>query len=184
MSKRPLKAICLGGSNGAWDELADARLMLGDDAIVIACNHAGRDIEGRLDHWVTMHPDLMPRWTDQRRAAGRPAAGQLWHARHHRSSIDTSRPISSWGGSSGLLCVTLALDLGCSHVILAGIPLVQTHRHYDQPGRNWTEAAQYRPAWNARKDQMAARVRSLSGWTLQLLGYPTEDWLHGDPGGD
>jgi hypothetical protein len=178
MPEAKLTALVLGGADTLHADKAAALSMFEPD-LIIACNHAGRDEPGRLDHWATMHADLMPHWLGQRRAAGRPEPGQLWHARHRgRLAIESSRSIESWGGSSGLLCVAVAYELGATRIALAGVPMSKVFHHYDDP-KQWLEARQYWPAWEQRKHIMLGRVRSFSGWTANLLGVPTKEWLHG-----
>lgn len=174
-----LSALVLGGANTLAADKA-AALELFEPHLIIGCNHAARDEPGRIDHWVTMHPELLPNWLNQRRAAGRPEPGKLWAARHkaHRLELEIER-IESWGGSSGLLCVAVAFRLGVKRIVLAGVPLRKTFDHFDDP-RPWDEARQYWPAWEKHLGRMTDRVRSLSGWTQNLLGSPTREWLHGD----
>lgn len=172
-----VKALVLGSGNCLASDVQEAASLFTAD-VVIAVNHAARDHPGRVDHWATMHPDLYPLWIEARRKAGHPPAGQYWHPLHRRSPID-SKPIASPGGSSGLLAVEVALELGCDRIVLAGIPMHQNARHYDDE-RKWTEARQYWPAWEKRADMLRDRVRSFSGWTLHLLGAPTKEWLDGD----
>ena len=172
-----LSALVLGGANSLEKDKAQA-LELFEPHLIIACNHAGRDEVGRVDHWVTMHPDLMPMWLAARKAAGRPAPGKLWHARHRPSGLDSTQ-IESWGGSSGLLCVAVAFELGVQRIVLAGVPMRKTFDHYDKLGP-WNEAREYWPRWEFHRPKMVDRVRSCSGWTQELLGSPTREWLHGD----
>lgn len=174
LSASRLTALVLGGANCLADDKA-AALALFDPDLIVACNHAGRDDPGRIDHWATMHPELFPMWLRARRAAGRPEAGKLWHARHRPTTVG-SEPIESWGGSSGLLCVSVAIHLGATHVVLAGVPMDKRNAHYDKPGL-WTEARQYWPSWERHRAAMQGRVKSMSGWTHNLLGGPTEEWL-------
>lgn len=171
-----LSALVLGGANTLEADKA-AALELFEPHLIIACNHAGRDEPGRVDHWCTMHPDLMPMWLKARRVAGRPEPGKLWHARHRPPTLDSTQ-IESWGGSSGLLCVAVAFELGVQRIVVAGVPLRKWSEHYDKAGP-WWEARQYWPAWEKHADAMQDRVRSCSGWTQQLLGSPTREWLHG-----
>lgn len=173
----PLRALILGGANTLEADRA-AALALFEPDLIIASNHAARDEPGRVDAWATMHSELLPRWIRERKAAERPPAGQYWHARHRPCLVEGARPIESWGGSSGLLCVAVAFQLGCTHIVLAGVPMVKTNRHYDDE-RPWLEARQYWPSWERRRAQMQGRVKSLSGWTRDLLGGPTEEWLDG-----
>ena len=180
MARQPsLRALVLGGANTLAADRAAALEMFEPD-LVIACNHAARDEPGRVDAWATMHAELLPSWIALRTRAGHPPAESYWHARHRVCTVPGANPIESWGGSSGLLCVAVAFKLGCSHVVLAGVPMVKTFGHYDDK-RHWMEARQYWPAWERRLPQMRDRVRSLSGWTRDLLQGPTQEWLDGNP---
>jgi hypothetical protein len=172
----PVTALILGGANTLEADKAAALDLFTPD-LIIACNHAARDEPRRVDHFVTMHPDLLPHWLGQRRAAGRPEPGRLWHARHRPCPVEAT-PVENWGGSSGLLCVAVAYELGVGRIVLAGVPMVKTARHYDND-QHWFECAQYWPAWERWKPRMMGRVRSLSGWTANLLGLPTREWLAG-----
>lgn len=169
-------ALILGGANCLEPDKAQA-LKLFEPDLIIAANHAARDEPGRVDHAATMHPELYPKWLEERRTAGRPKIGQLWHAGHRRTTVD-SKPIESWGGSSGLLCVRLAVHLGCEKIILAGVPMRKSFEHYDRPGL-WHEAVQYHGCWQRRLPLIRDKVRSFSGYTAELLGFPTREWLDG-----
>lgn len=179
-----MRALVLGSARTLEQDRTEALRLFKPD-LIVACNHAARDHAGRVDHWATMHPELLPHWVEQRRAAGRPDVGCLWAPRHRMAKADVGglaiNLTDSWGGSSGLLCVTVALEHGASHVVLAGVPMRKTDCHYDDP-KHWLEARQYWPAWERSLDLMGGRVRSLSGWTAELLGLPTREWLDGDAG--
>lgn len=178
----PLTALVLGGAACLEQDKA-AALALFEPDLIIACNHAGRDEPGRVDHWASMHPPLFRLWCAQRTQAGRAPAGQLWGARHRAQDLlDLPQPlrqIDAWGGSSGMLCVTVAFELGAERIVLAGVPLRKGEAHYDDP-RPWWEARDYWPAWERERDRLSGRVRSLSGWTRDLLGWPDREWLSGD----
>lgn len=180
MAKLPprLTALVLGGAGTlAADKAAAIELFTPD--LVIACNHAARDEPGRVDHVATMHPELIDMWRKERRRHGRPEWGQLWHARHRsHHAVKGSKPIESWGGSSGMLCIAVAVELGCTHIVLAGVPMVKMDGHFNDP-KPWMEARQYHPAWERRIPMIRDRVRSLSGWTREKLGAPDEVWLNG-----
>lgn len=172
-----LRALVLGGAGTLPADRA-AALELFEPDLVIACNHAGRD-EPRVDHWCSMHPNMLTHWLARRRQLGRADPQCCWHPdfRSKQAPKDiATRGIANWGGSSGLLCVGVALELGCTHVVLAGVPLDKMAGHYDDP-KPWVEARQYRWAWERRKELMEGRVKSMSGWTAELLGKPTGEWL-------
>lgn len=173
-------ALILGGANSVWDELREARRLATPD-LIIATNHAGRDFDEPLDHWATMHPELLPRWTDARAKAGRPAAGQLWTADHRPGPLPMRR-IKGPGGSSGLLAVFVGLELGVDRMVLCGVPMHANFSHYDdQRQRRWTEARQYWYSWERALPRIGNRVRSFAGETRQMLGEPTGEWMNGRP---
>ena len=169
-------AIVLGGAISLHDDIRKAREFC-DDPLIIAVNDAGFDYEWKVDHWVSMHPFLLERLVKQREKRGFQPAGKLWAPRHISTpeGMEFGR-VSSWGGSSGLLAVTLAFDLKVEKVILCGIPMSPEGAHYFSPKRPWNDAVQYKAAWSRNFDRMNGHVKSFSGWTAQLLGMPTKDW--------
>lgn len=181
MARLAVIAIILGGALSVWDDL-DLASKLAPAATVIGTNHAGRDHDGPLDHWVTMHPEILPRWIEARRAAARPDAGQLWSAAHRRGEVEGLRHIKGVGGSSGLLAVMVAIEIGATHVMLCGVPMCQNGRHYDRERMKWQEAPQYLAAWRMQLPIITGKVKSFGGETERMLGRPTKEWLDGDIG--
>lgn len=172
-------AIALGSANCMDADLA-AALALAPDALIIACNHAARDHPGQIDHWASMHADLFVKWTIERAIAGHPPVHNYWYPKHRAVAckIPSAKAIDIWGGSSGLLCVRVGIHLGADKIICAGIPLNQTFCHKGE-AKQWTEARQYRGAWERNKGHLLGRVKSLSGWTREFLGAPDEEWING-----
>ena len=74
-------------------------------------------------------------------------------------------------GSSALLGVEAALRLGYKRIVLAGCPLVGKN----PAGNDYN--LDFRKGWEPRIDVLSGRVRSMSGWTREFLGAPTEEWL-------
>src|SRR5690606_41187496 len=136
-----MRALVLGGALSLFEDEAEARAMGFEPDIIVATNHAGRDREGLVDHWCSFHVELFPLWLKERRAAGRPDPGQLWscHARPAPKGLPRVRKAANWRGSSGLLAVTVALELGATHVVCCGVPLRKEGEHYDKPGL-WRDA--------------------------------------------
>jgi len=88
------------------------------------------------------------------------------------------------GGSSGMLAVQVALALGCTKVMLCGMPMTPTP-HFEQSAEFdaahtvWSEADGHWRSW-LRVHQhgwFEDRVRSTSGRTRDLFGAPTREWL-------
>jgi hypothetical protein len=63
--------------------------------------------------------------------------------------------------------------------MLAGIPMTSEGGRYDDK-KQWPEAIVQRRAWEAHKPELLGRVKSFSGWTRELLGEPTAEWLRGE----
>jgi hypothetical protein len=180
------RALCVGSAACVGDDLAAAAALgvsQADGWTVIACNHMARDWPRAFDHWVTFHPELLPRWTADRQAQGRPTCASLWTVDNRVVPGGFMMPVqraANWGGSSGLLMATVALLLGADKIVLAGVPLDYEQGHYDSPDKAWREAGSYRKGWTSHQDDLV-NVRSLSGWTAGLLGTPTREWLAAAP---
>lgn len=158
------------------DAAAAMGIVPGQGWELIAVNHAARDFPGDVDHWATFHADLMPKWIEARRTAGRSPAGALWTGNHRAQPAGLRmQRTANWGGSSGLLAVSMALTIGCDPIVLCGIPLDHEQGHFDNP-KKWRDAVNYRKGWVDHKIEMA-NTRSMSGWTRGLLGAPSPEWL-------
>lgn len=177
-------ALIIGRAACVWEDVFQANYILSQfDPIVIAVNVAGRDADRRLDHWVSYHPELFPKWIEQRRTNGFPDGYQLWTSSRGRRVTEWERKmglslVDSEGGSSGMIALRVALQVGATHIILAGIPMENSYGQYDT-GKNWDEAEMHSKTWEKLPPDIQARVRSMSGWTRRQFGYPTELWLNG-----
>lgn len=174
-------ALVLGGAAGTQQDWESA-MALGDFDFVIACNDVGAIWPGHLSAWVSLHPEKLGRWRDQRRANGHPeAARHVTHGDYLPSWAEQTEfrfPGQDRSGSSGLFAVKVALmELGAERAVLAGIPLERSSHFFDR--EQWEAAVGYRAAWESLRPCYRARMRSMSGWTAQLLGAPTADWING-----
>ncbi len=85
-----------------------------------------------------------------------------------------------WYGSTALFAVYVSLELGYDKIILAGCPLDNKGHWYFPngtcPGPRWHgETFQ---AWlDFARDERANKVRGLSGYTAQIVGEPTREWI-------
>lgn len=85
-----------------------------------------------------------------------------------------------WHGSTSLFCALTAVAMGYERVVLAGCPL-------DSAGHWYHAASETGPSWHgkcytawldfARSDE-SKRVRSLSGYTKQIVGEPSIIWCY------
>lgn len=170
-------ALCLGGAKSVWEDLAAAKALIGNRPhTVVACNYAGIQYAGRIDAWVTLHPERFQPWQEARAAKGYNTDYRAFvHARRHNQAPAEAVP-ERWAGSSGLFMAQIALEvLGAAGAILCGVPMEASGRHIHWPGE-WGATKLYRPAFlKAQAD--GAAIRSMSGWTADLLGRPDAAWL-------
>jgi len=179
-------ALILGGAECVWEDIAGVERMIGRtwDGMLIAINDVGCLWPRRIDHWVSLHPDKFKVWIKERAKRGHPSGYETWGRRKRH---DTDHEIKSWaGGSSGLLAVAVAYELGASRIILAGVPL-DTRPHFAESivhrkGKKWSSAGAHFKSWRKPEvlGRLEGRVKSMSGRTRDLLGEPTREWLEGE----
>lgn len=191
-----MKAVVFGGAACVHDDFRRLEDLYGPwDGLVIAVNDIGTHLE-QIDHWVTLHPDKMVEagtdpdhpegwpWEKQRREKGLADGYVTWT---HKPNRGTMKVVKSWGGgSSGLLGVCTAYEIGCQRVVLCGVPMDDgawfegsvTH----DASERFTSVDSHRRVWRRTKDKLIKRVRSMSGWTKEMLGEPTLEWLEDDDG--
>lgn len=169
-------ALCLGGARSVWEDLERARALVGDaPALVVACNFAGIAYQGRLDAWVTLHPEMCEAWREARAGRGLNTDYRFFMHKARRGVAAEILP-QGWYGSSGLYMAQVALErLGCAGAILCGVPMAAEDGHIHWPGP-WTEFARYRPGFLAAQAE-GAEIRAMSGWTAEALGQPDAAWL-------
>lgn len=191
----PEWVIVLGGGAevwydvDTWERLAapDHPVQLGSwQGLFIAVNDIGVHWPRAIDHWVSCHADKFDAWKRQRAAhVGYPRVQATW-------GCSLGQPVdfvvSPWAwGSSGMLAVQVALELGCTKVILCGVPMTVT-AHFGQSDEfnavttDWRDAEAHWSKWaaaHAAGHFGTDVVRSMSGRTRRVFGAPTLDWLEG-----
>lgn len=165
-------AVVLGGAVGAFDELSRAS-QIQPIRYLVAVNDAACHYPGRLDAFVTLHPEKLPGWLGARRTAGLPEPDAvIAHTAgpHVTEVVDYQWPGQTGSGSSGLFAAKVALERTALPVVLCGVPMQAERAHFFN-GQPWGDVDQFRAAWEwASKEGHLSRVRSMSGWTADLLG--------------
>ena len=96
----------------------------------------------------------------------------LMIAPEHWRGVQIVEPYRPPSGSSAITGAFAAIRLGYEKIILCGCPLTG-----NAPEGNPYEA--FRPGWETHRAVFDGIVKSMSGWTRDLLGAPTEEWLNG-----
>lgn len=169
-------AYCLGGAQSVWDEYAAAKGLGGSvPHIVIACNFAGIEFSGHLDAWATLHPEWFDDWRQQRADLGYNTDYRAFVYKQKRNIPAEVVPYR-WYGSSGLYMAQVALEqLGAAGAILCGVPMNNAGGHI-RHGDVWNDANYYRQAF-IRAHAAGANIRSMSGFTAEEFGLPTQEWI-------
>jgi hypothetical protein len=177
-----MHALIFGRARHVWDEITYAR-SLGEFGCIIAVGRAGADYPGFIDHWVSFHAELFEKWTETRRARHFPLSPIMYWTAIASGRVRAAycnglrvNEIKCEGGSSGLIAVKVARQLGCDRIVLAGIPMTAEAGHYDDHDL-WAEAEVHRKVWEQQLDELRPLVRSCSGWTQERFGQPTQQWL-------
>ncbi len=123
-----------------------------------------------IKYVATYHPAEIPKIRERReRLIGLVDFAIISHEQRDHVEIY----IADWwkpSGSSALLGVQAALGLGYQKIILCGCPLT---------GKNLSGGGYetFRQGWEAHAGDLKDSVRSMSGWTADFLGHPTDEWL-------
>jgi hypothetical protein len=171
-----LKALVLGGA-ACVHEGAERALALFQPDAIFAVNNIGIDWSGRLDYWCTLHPLPTHKWPGMAQAlVRRHKAGlnrpQTWA---HRPGPGIDRTTGDWAGSSSLFAVKVARLEGFERIVLAGVPMNASYHYND--ARPWMQHTAFVNGWRKRAPEIRPFVRSMSGWTRELLGDPSAEWL-------
>lgn len=184
------KAIVIGCGSSVGPDLAIASLAryVDNETVTIVVNEAF-ELVRHFDVWCTLHPERLPGWIE--RARLRTDLRQVLYFVPDLDADDMVTIMKGRGyepdwiphwwkwheensGSSGLFAVGVAFSLGCEKVLLAGVPMdKQRHWNGTEP---WADRDRFAAAWSAVKLRLEGKVRSLSGWTRELLGGPDEQW--------
>lgn len=180
-------ALVLGGGACVWSDV-EAALSLGEFDGVVTCNDVTAAWPGPIDACASLHASSWPRWIAQRDRRGYPRPGRIFG---HDGATGTIKgelaPLAEFTpykfpgqdrtGSSGLFALKVALiDLGFDRAALCGVPMTVAERHFFDP-KEWRGALSHRKGWEQALPQIKGRARSMSGWTAELLGRPTSEWL-------
>ena len=178
-----IRALVLGGGACLWRDLqALSEIMDGRwPHMVVAVNDAGWAYRFPIDHWVTLHGEKYPVWREMRRQLGYPMDYRVWGGTWVTGSddskftwIDEVLPVTRVG-STGLHAVDVALFKGAERIITVGIPMDGSGHFFDPTP--WDSAMAHRDAWIESAEAFSDTVRSMSGWTADLLGSPDRAWI-------
>ena len=148
---------------------------------VIAINDAGCLYEDYICHVASQHIEKISEVREERRNQGF-NIDFTGHSIGEYKDVDRIWPLEVSQGSSGLFGVITALKMGYRKVIIAGISLTGNFGEYygsnenNHPNKH-KEYQMFRETWLKIKPHLLGRVRAVSGYPEELLGFPDKDWL-------
>ena len=174
-------SLVLGGAATVYYELGRAIEQFGKPDMVVAVKDIWIEYP-KVDVVCTFHIDRIPNELARRRKLGYPDPKEVWTYQGVRPPKPALPfPVKfhkSRGGSSGLLGAFVG-TIVADRAVLCGIPMdpEMPHYHNRKHGKPWKEGRLYKPHWQDAKHQLIGKVKSMSGWTKELLGTPTLQWV-------
>lgn len=166
--------VAVGGGlyETVWDDYAKVRPWKGE---IMCVNDVGMHLHDRVRHWVTLHPEYMPGWMSFRKGHLYGSGDSpMTHSNKHKPGVDVLWQMGQLGGTSGLYACFVAMLLGYNEIVLAGVPMTGSGHYFDPPwyGSQFADKPS-QMVWKwAHTNIFEGRVKSLSGWTRDLLGAP------------
>ena len=167
--------LILGGAACVWDDLERFRTLYTGPVVMIATNETGWMYPGVLDYWISLHPE---NFTRKKWLLKRPAKDFRVVSHRKPKDVPVDLILPHWGaGSSGLYAVALSEHRKARAAVLCGVPMDSQGNVDGRDSWAMKEVLIHREGWKKQRDRIAPWVRSMSGWTRDLLGDPTLEWI-------
>lgn len=168
--------IILGGARCVWSDFQKLK-DTGYAAQVMAVNDVGMYFDQSLDHWVSMHANFLSLWAQLRKGHSLMGHECLTHTREPYPGIRVAWDLQPYGFESGLFAAQVGLCLGYEQIVLCGVPQDGSGHFYDPP---WMPGGEHSDGNGLKAfrhiveqtPELRRSVRSMSGWTKELLGEP------------
>jgi hypothetical protein len=179
-------ALVIGCAECVWRDVDAAQALCTFDA-VYCVKMAGIHWNGGPFVWVGLHPEWADLYAKERQALGlhmdfetvAPPDSELGTAGKGKKidrRVSYQYPGMDSSASSGGYGAKVALDDGFKRVVLAGIPMDVDANHFAR-GKPWLQRDAFTIGFTDSVPFFAGRVRSMSGWSKELLGAPSVEWL-------
>ena len=181
--------IICGSASGMWDQLASAVNLVGiNEHIRIAGLNVAGIFVPHLDDWfITSMCNVKPMIGVRESISPVGDCGMSETTVHTPGQVflptlcEKHRywPVTTKGTIS-MFAIRVLSSMGYNRMILAGVPLDDKAGYfYRAPWEQFGMSAESRAYWVEAVAQLKPYVRSMGGWTQELLGAPTLEWLQG-----
>ena len=162
--------IIMGSARCLYDDLSHLPYQ-GD---VMAVNWAGLLYPMNKRHWVSLHPEEIPHYLGLDKTNRLQKDHIFTHSTRDAEVVWDFDDPEIGNGTSSLFATLVALALGYTPVVLAGVPLDGTGNLYHPPDyliNSWADGSSH-DKWLEYRPLFVNRVFSLSGFTREILGAP------------
>ena len=123
-----------------------------------------------VKYLATYHPSDIEEAHKRREAAGLNTDYTIIAHQQYKDKVSLIIPCQSPSGSSALLGVLAGIKYGYRKIIVCGCPLIGVNAK----GNKYES---FQKGWTAKINEIKNVTRSMSGWTMELLGAPDVEWL-------
>jgi hypothetical protein len=128
-----------------------------------------------LKHMATYHPEDIAEF-EQRRKRFKGNLDYIVHSHQMAPGVHKLWPLVAkhpLSGSSAFLACQVAVGLEYDKIVLCGCPM--SGKNLNAPSKSGYDV--FQKGWEKHAFMLEDRVRSMSGFTKELLGEPTKSWL-------
>jgi hypothetical protein len=164
--------VIIGSAPCVFNDLAKIPGLESCDHMAVGLSSTDK-YSGRIDYIANNHPENIPAIRAVMMQRHEACSGNYDYkiiGPAHAEGVDIVEPYRPPTGSSAITGTLAAIRMGYRKIILAGCPLTG-----NAPGGNPYE--EFRAGWEDKKLELIGIVKSMSGWTKELLGEPTGEWL-------
>lgn len=165
------KPVVLIGRADCWkQDLEEFKILCQEFdvmAIGLDCSY-----DGYVKYFATYHIKDLPEYIRRRNLAGvNTDFLVVGHKLDKKEKVDIIEPHVAPSGSSALLGTLAAIRIGYDKIILCGCPLIGASHNGFQPYNV------FQKGWSKKYESVKNYTKSMSGWTMELLGKPDLEWL-------
>ena len=171
--------VVIGTAPGAPQRLRDFDAARKGAFDVAAVNAGALFWERKLDLWVSYHYEHMVKLIFARWMMKLPTEDITYVFDVPVNGLDAVIMTCPFNGSSGMLATWVGLQMRYPEIVLVGVEMNEDRQQLYRPpvlgSPSPTEQmyGHFRPAWeDFAKTPEARRVKSVAGWTADLLGRP------------
>lgn len=169
--------LIIGAAPGVGDDIVrafDMGVGRGQVDYMLIGYDAVENVSDKCLYFATYHPNEIQMSKDRRHRYGGNTDFMVISHQQHEGEVNMIVPIVGPSGSSAMLGCLAGLQLGYDKIVLCGCPL----NGNNGKGFNY-ETFRQGFEYEGNRKQIMGKVKSMSGWTAEYLGSPTEEWLDG-----